>query len=717
MVNVLGTLFVCGLVIVSATEPKEQDVLQDYQRLMGLRSLGVEFAEHFRNESLTDLDLFNSRIPSQEDLLCLADMAQFMQALTGGQLWALKMIDAWGSIPSGLLYGNSFHLGNFDECVKISKQITQAHTIRGKYCFLIVPIGTTNQLTALGSTSLRIGSCFPASCSAAHMDTFVGQLMQQLFNSSSTSIKFSETSCQTNESIPWDGMTIFTVVLLGLMGSGVALCTLYDYFCSKDKSEGLPTVVKIFSARASSRAIFRVVDSKSNPNVISCLHGIRCVSLIWVIFSHEYVYSLISPNINTFKMVSWAVQPFSSFIVHGFFSVDSFFFIGGLLVAMVALRSMDKSKGKLNVPLMYLHRFIRIIPILAVAILVYIKLMPVISGGPIFKGGFHGKAACEKGWFWTLLFIQNYATTNICLDHSWYLAVDMQLYLISPLLLIALYKWGKKAAAGIAVLVLLVSSCLFATMMVNNYSMLIKNGMKGNAGQKLYLATHTHAAPWLIGFLFGYFLHLNRGKKFQLSQIAVWSGWVLSLAMVFTSIFALYPAAQWSAPPLSTLEESFYYTLTRVAWPLALCWIVFACMQGYGGLADSFLSSPLWQPLSRLSYSVYIWHLFIQEVNSRNVRTNTYFSNYNLMLNFWCDFGFTLLMSYVLYIIIEAPLAGFDSLLVPRAKTVVQTSAAIEPKEALVDVHQKQLNAIETRKQEEPEVTEVNAPSVDTAQL
>jgi len=145
------------------------------------------------------------------------------------------------------------------------------------------------------------------------------------------------------------------------------------------------------------------------------------------------------------------------------------------------------------------------------------------------------------------------------------------------------------------------------------------------------LATHVHAAPWLIGFLFGYFLHLNRGKKFQLSRPVVWTGWILSLAMLFTSIFALYPAGKWSAPPLSTLEESLYYTLTRVAWPLAICWIIFACMQGYGGLANSFLSSPLWQPFSRLSYSMYIWHMFVQEMNSRSVRTNTYFSSYSMV--------------------------------------------------------------------------------------
>lgn len=62
---------------------------------------------------------------------------------------------------------------------------------------------------------------------------------------------------------------------------------------------------------------------------------------------------------------------------------------------------------------MYLHRLIRILPVLAAAILIYTKLMPLVAGGPLFRSGYHGKEACEKGWYWTLLFIQNYATTDI----------------------------------------------------------------------------------------------------------------------------------------------------------------------------------------------------------------------------------------------------------------------------------------------------------------
>lgn len=153
--------------------------------------------------------------------------------------------------------------------------------------------------------------------------------------------------------------------------------------------------------------------------------------------------------------------------------------------------------------------------------------------------------------------------------------------------------------------------------------------MGGNAHKKLYTATHRHAAPWLIGLLCGYFFHLNRGREFKLNRLAVWLGWTICLALIATCIFCLYPAAQWKSRDLTTLENSFSYTFTRMAWPLSLCWVVFACIQGYGGMANSFLSCPLWQPLSKLSYSAYIFHIFVQLINERRIRVSQYLSDYD----------------------------------------------------------------------------------------
>ncbi|XP_034117935.1 nose resistant to fluoxetine protein 6-like [Drosophila albomicans] len=674
IVIILLLKLIAGLTLISAMQlkipPMDQVEPREFLEMRKLQSLSLEFTQQFKNITLKDLEIPSERIPSLQDLQCLADVGLWMSGISSASMWSIKMIDAWGSKPAGILSLNIIDLGNYEQCININQLIATNHAIKGKYCMAEIPFGKMLGIESnvMRSVSLKIGVCFPSSCSSNNIDTLLNRAIQSLLNVTHSGELINPDTCQTADREPFPGLTIFTIVLLSVFGALALLATLYDYFICQDQSQ-LPVLIKIFSIRASSRALFRTTNPKSNPNVIDCLHGMRCMSLLWVVFGHEYMFGMVQPNINQWSIVHWLQQPFQNLIVHAVFSVDTFFFLSGLLVIMIALRSMDKTKGKLNVPLMYLHRYLRLAPLVAVAILVYMQLLPLLVSGPVSNIGFDEYEKCERTWFWSLLFVQNYATTEICLAHSWYLGVDMQLYLLSPIFLFALYKWGKKAAIGIVVLMILLLVWMFTLMMVKEYSVYFRNGFgPADSNRWLYFSTHLHATPWLVGAVFGYFLHVNRGKSFKLTPLMVWAGWLLSLAIIFACEFSLVGYDKFGGPQLTMLGDALYYTLTRLGWPLALCWVVFACMQGYGGMANSFLSCPLWQPLSKLSYSVYIWHILIQEMNVRRIQTNTYFSDYEMMLKFWSDFGFTVLVSYATYVTIEAPLGGLESLLLSRSK-------------------------------------------------
>ncbi|XP_017055199.1 O-acyltransferase like protein-like [Drosophila ficusphila] len=662
-----------------------------------LRSLAVEFFDHYSNFTLADLypNDHETRLPSAEDVRCLVDLALLSKDLASFKLWALKMIDSWGLLPSGLLVGNFWDLGNFEECLGIDHAVTTGYSVRGKYCFSkFAPVSSLSSLA-----TIKTAVCFPASCSATHMDSMLRTLFQRILGLEiSADVQIvDEATCQTAEKTPYDGLTIFTIVSLSTLAALVGLCTLIDYLTCQDEKP-LNPVAKAFSARANSRVLFRLASPKSNPNVIDCLHGIRCLSFIYVVFCHDYLVFAKSPIINMAYVLTWFDGIFNQFVRHGIYAVDTFFFLSGLLLVVIALRSMEKTKGKLNIPLMYLHRYLRLTPVLAFAILIYLKILPLVGKGPLMdSASFDDYSSCADTWYWTLLYVQNYATSRMCLSHSWYLAVDMQLYIFAPFLLICLYKWGKKAAAGIFILMLLLASCLFSTMVIKNVSF-----SQGEKSQRiLYYATNNRASPYLVGILFGYFLHINRGREFKLNWFSVLLGWLTSLALIFTCVFAVF--GQNSLP---IVEEAFYVTLTRIAWPLALCWVVFACMQGYGGPAAGLLSSPLWQPLSKLSYSAYVLHMFIETLNAGIAQTSIYFSDYQVMLRFWADFGFTMLLSFLMHILVEAPFAGLESLLLPTKRP---TPKIVEAK--MVD------DKVEELKPTAPEETHVEESPVGKSQV
>lgn len=123
------------------------------------------------------------------------------------------MIDAWGSIPSGLLALNIIDLGNFEECLKISKSVTSSHSVDGKYCFAQIPflkmLGISS--STIRSASLKIGICFPASCSAANMNTLLDRVIGQLITLEESLELVSPDTCRIAEKKPFDALAIVTM--------------------------------------------------------------------------------------------------------------------------------------------------------------------------------------------------------------------------------------------------------------------------------------------------------------------------------------------------------------------------------------------------------------------------------------------------------------------------------------------------------------------------
>lgn len=118
------------------------------------------------------------------------------------------MIDSWGSVPTGILNGNMVDLGNYDECLGIDHVVASSHSVQGKYCFAKLTLSSLSEYW-----SLNTGLCFPASCSAAHMDTMLRRLLQSILSIElSTDLALvDENSCQTAEKEPFDALTIFTM--------------------------------------------------------------------------------------------------------------------------------------------------------------------------------------------------------------------------------------------------------------------------------------------------------------------------------------------------------------------------------------------------------------------------------------------------------------------------------------------------------------------------
>jgi len=119
-------------------------------------------------------------------------------------------------------------------------------------------------------------------------------------------------------------------------------------------------VVRFFLCFSFIQNTSRIMDTKVLPSAISSINGMRVLSLWWVILGHTYLLPLQFHVLSNLRMLPDIYHRFTFQAVgNATFSVDSFFFLSGLLVAYLSLRDMEKKNGKLLLFKFYFHRFWR----------------------------------------------------------------------------------------------------------------------------------------------------------------------------------------------------------------------------------------------------------------------------------------------------------------------------------------------------------------------
>lgn len=148
-------------------------------------------------------------------------------------------------------------------------------------------------------------------------------------------------------------------------------------------------------------------------------------------------------------------------------------------------------------------------------------------------------------------------------------------------------------------------------------------------------------------------------KSFFLPQLIKTVAWTLSLLTIATTIYI--PYTQYKNHTENILGYAFYVSLHRPIWALAIAWITFACIKGFGGPVNWFLSFPFYQPLAKLSYAIYLIHFPLKLQVAALHRSVEYFNLY-LMFHFFLGvFCLSLLLAIPVVLMVEMPVANLET--------------------------------------------------------
>uniref|UniRef100_A0A7S2VT15 Acyltransferase 3 domain-containing protein n=1 Tax=Zooxanthella nutricula TaxID=1333877 RepID=A0A7S2VT15_9DINO len=296
--------------------------------------------------------------------------------------------------------------------------------------------------------------------------------------------------------------------------------------------------------------------------------------------------------------------------------VDIFLVLSGFLIGS-ALQREIATTGGIAFGTFCLRRAFRIFPaIVSAAIATAVKNLVV--GEPL--------ECPNAAWSRNAVMFNNWPGAPVtCLGHTWSVALELQLYLATPLLLWAssvshallarLLPGSKVSAASVTA-----ALCLGIWLACAALRLQWVNAARGSNldTMALYFSTHFRCATYVAGVLAGVTIASLDPKDFAKAQ-PPWIG-VLATAALSTSFvvvaFACFVGADLSAdidglvvaryrqlaPGFAALHQAFL----RPLFGAALGCIMFLCAVGLAPLTRAFLAWAGWRPLAGLSYSMYL---------------------------------------------------------------------------------------------------------------
>ncbi|KAK8770566.1 hypothetical protein V5799_012967 [Amblyomma americanum] len=632
---------------------------------------------------------------------CSLGLLKLLRGVRNLEPWAMKLFDASAKYPTGLFHGTRVDLGAFDECLETTVVGASGHiTSRGQYCNLRFYIKNATAwqkkmgpfLSVLHPTMryfkdyffleevpiIRLGICFLEDCTQRDLQALVDSVKPSILD-------IEVSNCLTAEREPWSTTQKSIVIFLGFLVITVIGCTCVDLFMQSKRKLGgkrsaLVPLVTAFSATANTQALVKAADKDSDLYVLQFLHGLRLFSLAYIVLGH--CYQVMSDTWSRLLNMLVSVDEWSNMmVVAGFSCVDTFFFLRQVNACCIGKKCMfekvstiffSRSHPRISLPARKLKR-----------VLSYRDCYATEKERTYgFRNWSSSKASKNlhstilyhndvAGHWWQLLLqIRNYFELNqdTVLGHTWYLAADFQLFLVSLLVLLLLKSRKTLALGAFAGLCLL--GCAIATWTVSNPEITPfvvfpakTPQMTMKTANEYYVRPFYHAVCYFSGCMA--FLVIDDFRKRKLSKAMQFVGWCAAMGC---SVSCVFMKLAWYTTATSTSEagDLFGAFFDRILWSLFLAWVTLACSTGQGGVLGRFLSMKVFVPFSRLSFGVYLIHYPFIEIMLHASRERLLWSHFSQVTLFFGVLCWSFILAYLAYLLCEAPTAALDKLAFQR---------------------------------------------------
>ncbi|UXI21530.1 Innexin inx2 [Sarcoptes scabiei] len=635
------------------------------------------------SEALMDSDLVDSLSDG-----CVKSLTDFSIALVQQESWSYQIIDSNGFLSSGLLKGSFANFGDFDECIGAGLD-HKDHLAR--YCLINYHIDFETNQTNLFAQDLifnttgtilertfftellryahffkarqgRSGLCVPSACTKDDVQLLIDNVLRI------DKLIFNVSSCQTN-----DGLYRFSLLQIIILCLFVAISLIiialtiieFTFHSDDDVKSRSSILLRKLSIKQNFQSLLTIEGSADQ---LSSINGIRLLTMFWLVYSHVYLLSVKE----TFRSSTRFIESLFDFKVHliinAWPAVDIFFILSALLHSYHVFQLL-RVKEEINVLRIVCNRIARLWPSLWFIVgLVFV--IPSFGRGPLWPEIMSQQvSSCYDHWWKVVTFTANFRyDNNYCQIHTWYLSADFQLFLLSFIFIFLIFKYHKRAILMLSLSNLILSCCVtiyFYLKKLHPTILFTQIDEKKIYDEifTIYMPTYLHLSPYLIGIFTGYFIVISRETSFRFPKALNYL-WLLSILSMLTIILFGYFFT--SYPQIPVIIQSLYAGFHRLLWSVSIAFIILYCEINHNGFVRDFLGHKIFASLSRLSYLIYLVHFVITWTRFANARQPLIFSHSTMFNEFIINLFYTICVSIVVYLIVEAPFSNIYSLYVGK---------------------------------------------------
>eukprot|EP01084_Bolivina_argentea_P295390 508530_1 len=639
------------------------------------------------------------------------DMAHY---LTEDSHSKLKSIFSWYEFSGGPI--GHFSVGNPSMCQYFD----------GTYCSTPLKIHGHGQYEYHDLTLIAHGCCIPGTCSGNDAIKILKSndwcyksyitKYDKLFNFTSNNDISVYEICEPLErdlSYTNIGLWVICMIFMAFLLAVIITSIIHQYRDEFNNPNCCPNISQLFVSTFSLQRSWKVFTAKrrSEKSKFNYFDGIRVISILWIITFHVDQLALLYAQLSNIMSTIPLPEDSEDTMVHGMhghnghyiwsefsqnilqytqYAVDSFFYLSGFL-------SVFKGLGAISIwtdiPLAYLHRIVRIMPMFAFVIFIEFFISDQLSYGYNTTTRNENYNYCSADWYKMLFMYGNFTQIldgngNInCMGVGWYICADMQMFLLVPWIIL-IFK--HKQIYGLMCSLLLVLICIICRIYLTVYYHFSAHVNVPaydyiNGGQLIHPPGNQLWKPWnrmspyFIAIFTMFLIRIinDRNKNFQIKSSIIYLS-MLALSQFIMSCLIFWPYQDTKHLPNNRwplINHQIYFTLSRPMWGVALSLMSFAFYfksNEKRSIIQKLLSLPMYQPIGKLVFLMYLLHVIIIKwfYNSSQIMDG-YFQTNTIIYYGLATYIVALMFAFILWFVMENPIANLSKILLRYIKKII----------------------------------------------